>query len=95
MPNPPSPAPMNPHFASLVTGLAFQADQALNGSLPPGAGGEAANPREVARTLIDTLGMLEEKMAGHLNPDEQRLLAGALTTLRFRWVTTQGKESRN
>ena len=95
MPDTSAASSMNPHFASLVTGLAFQADQALNGNLPPGAGTETANAREVARTLIDTLGMLEEKMAGHLNPDEQRLLSGALTTLRFRWVTTQGKESRN
>jgi hypothetical protein len=28
---------MNPHFASLVLGLAQQAESALQGNLPPGA----------------------------------------------------------
>lgn len=79
---------MNPHFATLVTGLAYQADQALNGQLPPGAPGNP-NAREVARTLIDTLGMLEAKTRGQLDPDEQRLLTEALTALRFRFVSTE------
>jgi hypothetical protein len=80
---------MNTHFASLVTGLAYQADQALNGNIPPHPGGEPVNAREVARTLIDTLGMLEAKTAGHLDEDESKLLAGALTALRFRFVSTE------
>ena len=79
---------MNPHFATLVTGLAYQADQALNGQLPPGAPGNP-NPRDVARTLIDTLGMLEQKTQGHLDGDEQQLLTQALTALRFRFVTSE------
>ena len=82
---------MNPHFASLVTGLAYQADQALNGNVPPHPGGETVNPRDVARTLIDTLGMLEEKTAGQLDEDESSLLASALTALRFRFVSTEKK----
>ena len=80
---------MNPHFASLVTGLAYQADQALNGNIPPHPGGEPVNAREVARTLIDTLGMLEAKTAGHLDEDEAGLLTSALTALRFRFVSTE------
>ena len=80
---------MNPHFASLVTGLAYQADQALNGNIPPHPGGEPVNARDVARTLIDTLGMLEAKTAGQLDEDEAKLLAGALTALRFRFVSTE------
>jgi hypothetical protein len=79
---------VNPHFASLVVGLAHQADQALQGTLPPGPSG-APDAREVARTLIDTLGMLEGKTAGRLDPDEQQLLAEALTALRFRFVTSE------
>ena len=82
---------MNTRFASLVTGLAYQADQALNGNLPPPPGGETIDAREVARTLIDTLGMLEEKTAGHLEPDEKNLLTSALTALRFRFVSTEKK----
>ena len=78
---------MNNHFASLVLGLAAQAEAALQGQLPPGmAPGAPVEARQVAQTLIDTLAMLEQKTAGHLEPDEQRLLTEALTTLRFRFV---------
>ena len=79
---------MNPHFASLVLGLAQQAESALQGNLPPGAealGGQA-NARSIAQTLIDTLSMLETKTQGQLDPDEQQLLSQALTTLKFRFV---------
>ncbi len=81
---------MNQHFASLVIGLAHQAEQALAGNLPPGAPGNP-EPREVARTLIDTLGMLQDKTKGQLEPDEQRLLTEALTGIRFRFVSTERK----
>ncbi len=78
---------MNAHFASLVLGLAHQADSALGGTVPPGA--EAAgNPRLVAQTLIDTLGMLQEKTEGRLEPDERQLLDQTITALRFRFVKT-------
>lgn len=80
---------MNPHFASLVLGLAHQADSALNGQLPAEAGG--ADHRQVAQTLIDTLGMLEQKTAGHLDPDEKQLLDQALTALRLRYVQGGGQ----
>jgi uncharacterized protein DUF1844 len=79
---------MNPHFASLVLGLAQQAESALQGNLPPGAeqlGGQA-NARQIAQTLIDTLGMLETKTRGQLDPDEEQLLTQALTALRIRFV---------
>jgi hypothetical protein len=80
---------MNPHFASLVLGMAQQAEQALSGKLPPGAEQlPGADARQMAQALIDTLGMLEQKTAGHLDSDEQRLLTEALTALRFRFVQT-------
>lgn len=82
---------MNPHFASLMLGIAHQAGQALEGQLPPGTPEGAVTPRQVAQSLIDTLGMLEEKTRGQLEPDEARLLAEALTGLRFRFV--QGGEA--
>jgi hypothetical protein len=78
---------MNPHFASLVLGLAHQAEAALSGALPAGAE-EAGDARSVARALIDTLGMLAEKTAGRLDEDEQRLLDQTVTALRFRFVQT-------
>jgi hypothetical protein len=82
---------MNPHFATLVLGLAHQADAALNGQLPPGAEQvPGASAKEMARTLIDTLVMLEDKTSGRLEPDEAKLLTDALTALRFRFVQLGG-----
>jgi hypothetical protein len=81
---------VNPHFASLVLGLAHQAESALSGNLPPGVEG-AGDARTVAQTLIDTLGMLVEKTEGHLEPDERRLLDQAVTSLRFRFVQTASR----
>jgi hypothetical protein len=81
---------MNPHFASLVLGMAHQAEAALQGQLPAGAG-EGVDARHVAQTLIDTLGMLAEKTTGRLEADEQRLLDQALTALRFQFVQTMPK----
>ena len=78
---------MNHHFASLVLGLAAQAEAALQGQLPAGVEqGGGVDARQVAQTLIDTLAMLEQKTTGHLEADEQRLLTEALTALRFRYV---------
>ena len=78
---------MNPHFASLVLGLSHQAEAALGGELPPGAEG-IGDARQLAQTLIDTLGMLADKTSGHLDPDEKQLLDQAVTGLRFRFVQT-------
>lgn len=81
---------MNPHFASLVLGLSHQAEAALSGELPPGAEG-IGNARQLAQTLIDTLGMLADKTSDRLDPDEKQLLDQALTALRFRFVQTMPK----
>ena len=83
---------MNPHLASLVLGLAQQAEAALNGELPPGAEqlGIRPDPRQMAQTLIDTLAMLEEKTKGNLSSDEQQLITNALTALRFRFLQGTG-----
>jgi len=78
---------MNPHFASLVLGLAHQAEAALSGTLPPGSEG-MGDGRQVAQALIDTLGMLQAKTEERLDADERQLLDGALTALRFRFVQT-------
>lgn len=78
---------MNQHFASLILGLAHQAESALAGKLPAGAEGlSGSDARQVAQTLIDTLGMLQAKTAGRLEPDEQELLDEVVTALRFRFV---------
>ena len=81
---------MNPHFATLVVGLATQAESALNGSLPPEMVAQSGgSPRQVAQMLIDTLGMLEVKTAGQLEDDEKKLLNDILTGLRFRFVQSE------
>ncbi len=81
---------MNPHFASLVLGLAQQAESALSGELPPGA--EAVgSARQMAQTLIDTLGMLVDKTEGRLDADERQLLDRAVTALRFKFVQTASR----
>lgn len=83
---------MNPYFASLVLGLSAQAGSALDGELPPGAEKAGApNARELARTLIDTLAMLEEKTRGHLDADEAQLLTQSLTALRIRFATSTSR----
>lgn len=81
---------MNPHFASLVLGLAHQAESALAGTLPAGAEG-LGDTRVMAQTLIDTLGMLAEKTEGRLEPDERQLLDQTVTALRFRFVQTAAR----
>jgi hypothetical protein len=79
---------MNPHFASLVLGLASQANAALDGTLPPGADQAGAkDPRQLAQALIDTLAAIEEKTRGNLDEDERQLLDQALTALRIRFAT--------
>jgi hypothetical protein len=49
------------------------------------------DPRKVAQTLIDTLGMLSEKTEGKLEQDEKQLLDQAVTALHFRFVQTGPK----
>jgi hypothetical protein len=81
---------MNPHFATLVVGLATQAESALSGTLPPEMVAQSGgSPRQVAQMLIDTLSMLEAKTAGQLDDDEKKLLTDILTGLRFRFVQSE------
>lgn len=87
---------MNPYFATLVFGLAAQAEGALAGQLPPGAENvPGADPKQVAQTLIETLSMLETKTQGRLDPDEAKLLSDALTGLRFKFVQAGGRGTVN
>jgi hypothetical protein len=79
---------MNPHFASLIIGLATQANNALDGKLPPAPeGSEAPEPRQVAQALIETLAAIEEKTRGNLAAGEKQLLDEALTSLRIKFAT--------
>lgn len=44
----------------------------------------------LAKQIIDTLGMLQEKTKGNLDPDEDRLLKQMLYDLRLRYVQKSG-----
>jgi hypothetical protein len=44
----------------------------------------------IAKQIIDTLGMLQEKTKGNLDQDEERLLKSVLYDLRMRYVQKSG-----
>jgi len=79
---------VNTHFASLVLGLAQQVEAALQGQIPPDLQQAGGDPRNLAQAVIDTLAMLQEKTAGHLDADEEKLLGELLTAVRFAFVQT-------
>jgi hypothetical protein len=79
---------VNPHFASLVIGIGQQAEGLMQGQTPEGLP-EGASVREMARTMIDTLGMLQEKTAGQLEDDERQLIDEIVTGLRLRFVQSE------
>jgi len=45
----------------------------------------------IAKQIIDTLGMLQEKTKGNLDQDEERLLRSVLYDLRMRYVQKSGE----
>ncbi len=73
-------------FSSLAFALANSALYHLG--LAPGPGGGAPGEKNlpVARHTIDTLEMLQQKTAGNLDEEEQKLLAHLLTELRMQFV---------
>ena len=64
------------YFIGLVESLAHQAAILLTG-----VEGQPAQPAE-AKKVIDYLGMLEEKTAGNLTPEETRFLSDVMFELR-------------
>ncbi|MDB5324037.1 MAG: hypothetical protein JWN40_5668 [Phycisphaerales bacterium] len=54
------------------------------------AGDEASN-MDMAKHLIDTLGVLEEKTQGRLDPEEQQILNTALYEARMRFIAVAGQ----
>ena len=77
-------------FSSLVLGLSSAALSYLGydkDSDQPSADLDL----ELARQNIDILAVLEEKSAGNLTPDEERLLRTVLTDLRSKYLETSKK----
>ncbi len=80
--DPPLPQPT---FAYHISVLVSQALVAL-GSAPDPVSGKVQFRPNLARHLIDTLAMLEEKTRGNLSPEESQQLQNALYQLRLAFV---------
>lgn len=76
-------------FAELVNVLALQAAVAMGGFQGPGGERIPPNPA-AARHHIDLLEVLEQKTAGNLTEQEQRLLSSILYELRMQFVQSAG-----
>lgn len=75
-------------LATLVSSLMSQTLYAL-GQLPDPEG-ELPKPQlNVARHLIDTLSVLEEKTAGNLSDEEKKILSDVLHQLRMGYVAVE------
>jgi hypothetical protein len=76
-------------FDLFISGLAVEALIALGDMAHPTTRRQSQN-LEQAKYLIDLLGVLEEKTAGNLSVDEQRLLRDTLYQLRMRYLNKSG-----
>lgn len=72
-------------FLQLVLGLQQAAMVALGKLMNPMSGKLDRN-LEAAKNTIDTLGAIEARTRGNLEPDEQRVLTQVLTDLRLNYV---------
>lgn len=82
-----SASPLPPaDFSSLAVTLASSALYHLGLAPGPESGEPGEKNLPVARHTIDTLEMLQQKTAGNLDEEEQKLLAHLLTELRMQFV---------
>lgn len=72
-------------FLQLVLGLQQAAMVALGKLMNPMTGKLERN-LDAAKNTIDTLGAIEARTRGNLEPDEQRVLTQVLTDLRLNYV---------
>ena len=77
----PEPPQCDPRFEQFVF-LQSQSAGLFLGRIPHPGTGEPSVNLKAARSVIDSLEMLEEKTRGNLNDAEQRLLDTALDNLR-------------
>lgn len=72
-------------FLQLVLGLQQAAMVGLGKLMNP-VSGKIERNLEAAKNTIDTLGAIETRVRGNLEPDEQRVLTQVLTDLRMNYV---------
>lgn len=77
--------PMEPTFSTLLMSLSTQALMCL-GEIPEVAGQAPRRDLVAARSVIDLIGVLEEKTRGNLDAGESALLERILYDLRMRFV---------
>ena len=73
------------NFATFVFSLSSSALVHL-GEIPEPASQKMHQDLNLAKQIIDTLGMIEEKTRGNLDADDERLIKGVLYDLRMRFV---------
>jgi hypothetical protein len=73
------------NFATFIFSLSSSALVHL-GEIPEPSSNQVHQDLNLAKQIIDTLGMIEEKTRGNLDTDEERLLKGVLYDLRMRFV---------
>ncbi|MCF8143725.1 MAG: DUF1844 domain-containing protein [Deltaproteobacteria bacterium] len=73
------------NFSSLILSLSSTAFLHL-GEIPDPSTGEKTKDLALAKHVIDTIGMLNEKTEGNLKKEEKQLIENILTELRLRYV---------
>jgi hypothetical protein len=77
------------HFATFIISLSSSALMHL-GEIPELESQKSVVDLPLAKQIIDTLAMLQEKTRGNLDPDENRLMNSVLYDLRLRYVQKSG-----
>jgi hypothetical protein len=73
------------NFANFIVGLSLEALAAL-GEIPDPSTGQRHSDLQAAQHFIDIIGMLREKTARNLDPDEEKLIETILFDLRMKYV---------
>ena len=88
----PDPAPGDgippASFPILISTLASQALSGL-GAIPDPIENKPVIRLDLAKHMIDTLGVLEEKTKGNLTPEEDQMLTSTLHQLRMAYLSIQ------
>jgi hypothetical protein len=88
---PPRTGPLpEPDVLTFMAGLYMQTLAALGAIENPVTGKRERNPQE-ASYMIDTIGMLKDKMKGNLTADEEAYVQNILTDLRMKYVAADRK----
>ena len=80
-------------FRGLIESLASQALLYMGAMRDPMTG-QAHQDLNQAQTMIDMLGMIEEKTKGNLSPEESQLVGNLLYELRMRYIEANQSERR-